>query len=111
MSEKLYNKDWFQRTVLIVLALIIVYIMAYAEIIHRAKVEFRNGEEFESQQDYRQALWSYQAVLDFYSTPESKWVRLAREKVVFCQGKLDQAKPAEGEDLFPSVMPSPLPGK
>ena len=108
-DEKLYNKDWFQRTVLIVLAVVIVYVMAYAEIIHRAKVEFRNGEEFEVQGDYRQALWSYQAVLDFYSKPESKWVRMAREKVTFCEQKLAQQKPGEGEDIFPSIMPTPLP--
>ena len=85
--------------------------MAYAEIIHRAKVEYRNGEGFEGQGDYRQALWSYQAVLDFYSKPESKWVRLARQKVEFCQRKLEEEKPAEGEDLFPQVMPTALPGK
>jgi len=112
MSEtKFYNRDWFQRTVLIVLALVIVYAMAYAEIIHRAKVEFRNGEEFERQGDYRQALWSYQAVLDFYDKPESNWLRMAREKVKFCQQKLDEQKPKAGEDLFPQVMPEAITGK
>ena len=94
---------------LIVLALVVVYAMAYAEIIHRAKVEYRNGEGFETQGDFRQALWSYQAVLDFYSKPESKWVRMAREKVAFCEQKLEEHKPGEGEDIFPSIMPTPLP--
>ena len=55
-EEKLYNKDWFQMTVLGVAALIIVYFMAYAEIIHRAKTEYNNGERYFAQGDYRQAL-------------------------------------------------------
>lgn len=102
-EEKIYNKDWFQKIVLVLAAVFIVYFMAYFEIINRAKTEYKNGEVFLKEGDYRQALWSYQAVLDFYYKPESKWVEKARVKVEECRAALKKNRSKDEEALFPQL--------
>jgi len=68
----------------------------YTENMHRAQKCYEEGETFFKQKDYKQAMWRYQEVSEFYSNPHTDWLDLAKEKEWICRAYLNDWIPPEG---------------
>jgi len=91
-----FKRDGFKTAMVIVGTLLIAYGMANLEIIRRARATYLRAEEAFSQKNYKEAMWSYQQVQEFYYLPHTKWVDLAAEKEFICRAYLGDWVPPEG---------------
>lgn len=80
----------------IVGTLLIAYAMANLEIVRRARGAYQRGEKAFSEKRYKEALWSYQEVQEFYYLPKTHWVDQAAEKEFVCRAYLGDWVPPEG---------------
>jgi hypothetical protein len=94
--EKLKNqkiKSGFQTAAIIILTLLAAYGLANLEVIRRARAAYLRGEDFFAKHMYKQAMWSYQEVQEFYYLPRTHWVDDAAEKEWICRAELGQTRP------------------
>jgi len=91
-----FKRPGVQTTLLILVTLFIAFQMARWEVIRRAKAAYERGEAQFEQKKYREALWNYQEVQEFYYVPKSKWVDQAAEKEWICRAYLGDWVPPEG---------------
>ncbi|HJT25100.1 MAG TPA: hypothetical protein VJ873_11035, partial [bacterium] len=81
---------------LIVGTLLIAYGMVNLEVIRRARNAYERGEAHFAQKLYKQAMWDYQEVQEFYYLPHTHWVDDAAEKEFICRAYLGDWIPPEG---------------
>jgi hypothetical protein len=91
-----YKWEGFKTGMTVVVTLLIAYGMANLEILRRAHNSYERGEAHYAQKEYKQALWDYQEVQEFYYLPHNKWVDLAAEKEFLCRAYLGDWVPPEG---------------
>jgi hypothetical protein len=91
-----YKRQGVQTAVLIVVTLLIAFQMARMEVVRRAKAAYQRGEKLYEQRSYREALWNYQEVQEFYYVPKSKWVDMAAKREWECRAYLVDWIPPEG---------------
>ncbi len=94
MTQK--TKSGFQTAAIIMLTLLAAYGLANLEVIRRARGAYLRGEDFFAKHMYKQAMWSYQEVQEFYYLPRTHWVDDAAEKEWICRAELGDFIPPEG---------------
>jgi hypothetical protein len=90
------KRQGFKNAALVVGTLLIAYGMANLEIVRRARAAYQRGEEAFAQKKYKEALWSYQEVQEFYYLPRTRYVEKAAEKEFTCRAYLGDWVPPEG---------------
>ena len=85
-----------QTAVLIIGTLLVAYGMANLEVIRRAHNAYERGEAHFKDKKYKEAMWDYQEVQEFYYLPHTHWVDLAQEKEWTCRAYLGDWVPPEG---------------
>ena len=95
-STPFHKRNGFKTAATILVTALIAYGMANLEIIRRAKAAYARGEKAFDQKKYKEALWNYQEVQEFYTPPHSHWVDLAAEKEFICRAYLGDWVPPEG---------------
>lgn len=94
-TPKGLSEGW--KTALVIMGtLVLMYLMANLEIIRRARNAYNRGEEHFAQKMYKQAMWDYQEVQEFYYLPHTHWVDQAAEKEFICRAYLGDWIPPEG---------------
>jgi hypothetical protein len=91
-----YKWEGFKTGVTVIVTLLIAYGMANLEILRRAHNAYERGEAHYAQKQYKEAMWDYQEVQEFYTPPHNKWVDLAAEKEWLCRAYLGDWVPPEG---------------
>lgn len=91
-----YKMKGVQTGAIIVATLLIAYGMANLEILRRARGAYLRGEGAYAQKKYKEAMWDYQEVQEFYYLPHSHWVDEAAEKEFICRAYLGDWVPPEG---------------
>ena len=91
-----YKRGGLVTAALIVGTLLIAYGMANLEVIRRAHAAYQRGEEHYADKKYKEAMWDYQEVQEFYYLPHTKWVDMAAEKEWICRAYLGDFVPPEG---------------
>jgi len=81
---------------IIVGTLLVAYGMANLEVVRRAYNAYNRGEAHFAEKKYKEAMWDYQEVQEFYYLPHTKWVDLAAEKEFICRAYLGDWVPPEG---------------
>jgi len=94
--SSLFKRKGWQTALVIVTTLLIAYGMANLEVIRRARAAYLRGEEQFAKKEYKQALWDYQEVQEFYYLPHSSYVDRAQEKEWICRAYLGDWVPPEG---------------
>jgi len=64
--------------------------------LRRAHNAYQRGEAHFALKEYKQAMWDYQEVQEFYYLPHSHWVDEAAEKEWICRAYLGDFVPPEG---------------
>jgi hypothetical protein len=90
------KRDGFKTALVIVITFLVAYGLANLEVLRRAREAYLRGEASFAQKRYKEAMWSYQEVQEFYYLPHSKWVDLAAEKEWICRAFLGDFIPPEG---------------
>ena len=91
------KQDSGLRTALIiVVTLLIAYLMANLEVVRRAHAAYGRGEAHFKDKKYKEAMWDYQEVQEFYYLPHTHWVDQAAEKEFVCRAYLGDWIPPEG---------------
>jgi hypothetical protein len=98
VSEKVpfYKRPGVQTALLVVATLLIAFQMARMEVVRRAKNAYNRGEKNFAERKFREALWDYQEVQEFYYVPKSKWVDMAAKREWECRAYLGDWVPPEG---------------
>jgi hypothetical protein len=86
----------FKTAIIIILTFLSAYGLANLEVLRRARAAYLRGEDFYAKKQYKQAMWSYQEVQEFYYMPHSHWVDDAAEKEWICRAQLGDFIPTEG---------------
>jgi len=81
---------------IIVLTFLSAYGLANLEVLRRAHNAYERGEAHFAKHEYKQAMWDYQEVQEFYYLPHSHWVDQAAEKEWICRAELGDFIPPEG---------------
>jgi hypothetical protein len=81
---------------IIVGTLLIAYGLANLEIVRRARAAYLRGEDEFAHQKYKEAMWDYQEVQEFYQPPHTSYVDKAQEKEWMCRAYLGDWIPPEG---------------
>ncbi len=92
----LLKRGGVQVAAVIAGTLLIAYGLANLEIVRRAKAAYERGEAAYAQKKYKEALWNYQEVQEFYPLPRTHWLDLAAEKEFLCRAYLGDWVPPEG---------------
>ena len=91
-----YQRQGLKTAAIIVGTLLIAYGMANLEVVRRAYNAYNRGEAHFAEKKYKEAMWDYQEVQEFYYLPHTKWVDLAAEKEFICRAYLGDWVPPEG---------------
>jgi hypothetical protein len=91
-----FKRDGFKTAGLIIATLLIMYGMANLEVIRRAHAAYERGEAHFQDKKYKEAMWDYQEVQEFYYLPHTHWVDLSAEKEFICRAYLGDWIPPEG---------------
>ena len=86
--SSIFKRQGFRTAAVIVGTLLIAYGMANLEVIRRARAAYLRGEDEFAKKEYKQALWDYQEVQEFYYLPHSSYVDKAQEKEWICRAYL-----------------------
>jgi hypothetical protein len=90
-----FSSGW--KTALAIIAtLLVAYGLANLEIIRRAHAAYDRGEAHFAKKEYKQAMWDYQEVQEFFYLPHTQWVDKAAEREWFCRAYLGDFVPPEG---------------
>ena len=90
------TKSGIKTALIIILTLLSAYGLANLEVIRRARAAYLRGEDLFAQHQYKQAMWNYQEVQEFYYLPHTHWVDDAAEKEWICRAELGDFIPPEG---------------
>ncbi|HTC20797.1 MAG TPA: hypothetical protein VK859_08115 [bacterium] len=90
------KKQGFRTAIIIVVTLLTMFLMAQLEVIHRAYNAYGRGEAHFQDKKYKEAMWDYQEVQEFYFLPHTHWVDLSAEKEFICRAYLGDWIPPEG---------------
>jgi hypothetical protein len=88
---------------------VVLYGLPALEIIRRARDAYGRGEAEFAQKHYKQAMWAYQEVEEFYYLPHTSYVDKAQEKEWICRAYLGEWIPPEGpmdadmRKLYPDI--------
>lgn len=85
-----------KTALIIIVTFVIAYGMANLEVIRRAHNAYERGEAHFKDKKYKEAMWDYQEVQEFYYLPHTHWVDLAMEKEFICRAYLGDWIPPEG---------------
>lgn len=96
VQPTLFKRNGFKTAILIIATLLVAYGMANLEVIRRAHNAFERGEAHFKNKKYKEAMWDYQEVQEFYYLPRTHWVDLAAEKEFICRAYLGDWIPPEG---------------
>jgi hypothetical protein len=91
-----FQRQGFKTAAIIVGTLLIAYGMANLEILRRAHAAYERGEDHFKDKKYKEAMWDYQEVQEFYYLPHSHWVDQAAEKEFICRAYIGDWIPPEG---------------
>lgn len=91
-----FMRQGFKTAALIVGTLLIAYGMANLEVIRRARGAYLRGEEHFKDKKYKEAMWDYQEVQEFYYLPHTHWIDLSAEKEFICRAYIGDWVPPEG---------------
>src|ERR1700677_4985791 len=94
MEQK--TKSGFKTALIIILTLLSAYGLDNLGVIRSARAAYLRGEDFFAKRMYKQAMWSYQEVQEFYYLPRTHWVDDAAEKEWICRAELGDFIPPEG---------------
>ena len=89
-------KNGLRNAAIIVGALLIAYGMANLEVVRRAHAAYVRGENHFKDKKFKEAMWDYQEVQEFYYLPHTHWVDLSAEKEFVCRAFLGDWIPPEG---------------
>jgi hypothetical protein len=92
----IYKRQGLKTAAIIIGTLLIAYGMANLEVIRRARAAYNRGEAKFAEKKYKEAMWDYQEVQEFYMLPHTKWVDQAAEKEWICRAYLGDFVPPEG---------------
>ena len=95
-KTSLLNRNGFRTAAIIVGTLLIAYGMVNLEVVRRAYAAYGRGEDHFKEKKYKEAMWDYQEVQEFYYLPHTHWVDLAAEKEFICRAYLGDWIPPEG---------------
>lgn len=95
-KQSLFQNNGFKTALIVVGTLLVAYGMANLEVIRRAHNAYERGEAHFNDKLYKQAMWDYQEVQEFYALPHTHWVDLAAEKEFICRAYLGDWIPPEG---------------
>lgn len=93
---KSMTNEGLKVTLVVVGTLLLMFLMANLEIARRARAAYLRGEAHLAEKKYKQALWDYQEVQEFYYLPHTHWVDQASEKEFICRAYLGDWIPPEG---------------
>jgi|GEM_PF-1182260 len=88
--------NFWKNACLIGVTLLAMYEMANFEVIRRAYNAYNRGEAHFADKKYKEAMWDYQEVQEFYYLPHTHWVDLAAEKEFICRAYIGDWIPPEG---------------
>lgn len=91
-----FKKKGIQNAALILGTILVAYGMANLEVVRRARASYMRGEADFAAKKYKQAMWNYQEVQEFYYLPRTHWVDEAAEKEFICRAYLGDWVPPEG---------------
>jgi hypothetical protein len=91
-----FKRQGFINAMTIVGTLLIAYGLINLEVVRRARAAYLRGEKKYTEQKYKEAMWDYQEVQEFYYLPRTHWVDLAQEKEWICRAYLVDWIPPEG---------------
>jgi hypothetical protein len=91
-----FKKEGIKTAAIIVGTLLIAYGMANLEVVRRAHAAYERGEAHFKDKKYKQAMWDYQEVQEFYYLPHTHWVDQAAEKEFICRAYIGDWIPPEG---------------
>ncbi len=94
--QSIFQSRAFKVGALVLGTLLVAIGMMYLEVIRRAYNAYERGEAHFNQKMYKQAMWDYQEVQEFYNPPHTHWVDLAAEKEFICRAYLGDWIPPEG---------------
>ena len=97
-GKSFLKRDGFKTALIIVLTLLSAYGLANLEVIRRAKAAYLRGEEELAKvpPHYKQAMWNFQEVQEFYALPRSHWIDDAAKQEWICRAHLGDFIPPEG---------------
>jgi hypothetical protein len=95
-GQPFFKRQGFITAAAIVVTLLVAYGLANLEIVRRARMAYQRGEEALAKKDYKEALWNYQEVQEFYYLPRTSYVDKAAEKEFICRAYLGDWVPPEG---------------
>ena len=75
------EKKWAKTAVLVLSTVIIMYIMIYADVWFRARHSYLEAEKAAAANDWKMAYVWYQTAVEQFSPPNSKWVRMSKDKM------------------------------
>lgn len=95
-QKSLFQSTGFRVGALFAGTILVAIGMIYLEVVRRAYNAYERGEAHFNQKMYKQAMWDYQEVQEFYNPPHTHWVDLAAEKEFICRAYLGDWIPPEG---------------
>ena len=95
-QPNIFKNSGFIKAMVIIGCALAAYGMINLEIIRRAHNAYQRGEQHFADKRYKEAMWDYQEVQEFYMLPRTHWVDLAAEKEFICRAYLGDWVPPEG---------------
>ncbi|MBN1383716.1 MAG: hypothetical protein JW983_02380 [Elusimicrobia bacterium] len=77
----MFEKKWVRITVTVGLTIIVMYIMIYIDVWFRAKHSYMEAEKAAGKNDWKMAYVWYQTAVEQFSPPNSKWVKMSKQKL------------------------------
>src|SRR5258708_3078018 len=85
-----------QTALIIVVTLLAAFLLANLEVLRRAHNAYERGEVHFADKKYKEAMWDYQEVQEFYYLPHTHWVDPAVEQEFICPAYIGDCIPPEG---------------
>lgn len=77
----MFDKKWARPAAAVFLTVLAMYIMIYLDVWFRAKHSYSEAEKAASAGDWKMAYVWYQTAVEQFSPPESKWVKMSRDRM------------------------------
>ncbi|HAM38207.1 MAG TPA: hypothetical protein DCP53_02240 [Elusimicrobia bacterium] len=77
----MFKQKWARTALLVVITVIVMYIMIYVDVWFRAKHSYFEAEKATEKNDWKMAYVWYQTAVEQFSPPNSKWVKMSKEKM------------------------------
>ena len=95
-QPSIFKSQGFITGLAIVGCILVAYGMANLEVVRRAHNAYERGEAHFKDKKFKEAMWDYQEVQEFYMLPHTHWVDDAAEKEFICRAYLGDWIPPEG---------------